>query len=345
MQTVTVPLSTHYEVKIGAGLLSTLGAEAAALLHGRRAVIVSDSNVWPLYGTVCERSLESAGFCVDCFVFPAGEGSKSPETYLALTALLAQKGLGRKDCLIALGGGVTGDLCGFAAATYLRGIPYLQVPTTLLAMVDSSVGGKTAIDLPAGKNLLGAFYQPRLVLCDTDCLATLPPRVFSDGCGEVIKYAMLFDEEMFRCLERDGLQFCTEAIIARCIALKRDIVTQDEFDTGSRVLLNFGHTLGHAIEQCTDYRLSHGSAVAIGMAVFTRATGNRTLAARLEALLHRFGLPTETQLPVQALVQQIMADKKRNGDRITLILPATVGCAELKTVPISQLHLFIKAGM
>lgn len=345
MQQFRISASKEYFVKIGQNLLENLGAEAAAVILGRSAVLVSDSNVWPLYGQRAVRTLEQAGFSVERFVFPAGESGKSAETYVKLLNFLAEHHLTRTDCLIALGGGVVGDVTGFAAATYLRGISYIQVPTTLLAMVDSSVGGKTAIDLPAGKNLAGAFYQPALVLCDIETLDSLPPAVFAGGCGEVIKYAMVFDENLFSRLEREGLSFRREEVIGRCVELKRSIVMQDEFDTGKRMLLNFGHTLGHAIEAQSGFTVSHGHAVAVGMAVFTRATRNEDLAQRLEKLLAQFSLPCRTDFSAAQLLRHIDSDKKRSGDQITLVLPAAVGCCHLKTIPVSQLETIIKAGM
>ena len=201
MNVVKVNASTAYEVMIGSGLLFSLGNEVAKVTKVGTAAIISDSNVWPLYGKTAQESLENTGFSVVSFIFPAGESSKSGATYLKLMNFLAQNHVTRSDCLIALGGGVVGDLTGFAAATYLRGISYIQVPTTLLAAVDSSVGGKTAIDLECGKNLVGAFYQPKLVLCDTDTLSSLPDEIFRDGCAEVIKYSVLYDPQLFAHLQ------------------------------------------------------------------------------------------------------------------------------------------------
>ena len=217
MKTIHVAASGRDDVMFGAGLLRTLGAESLRVCKVEKAAIISDSNVWPLYGESAKASLESAGLKVVHFVFPAGEESKNGSVYLELLNFLAENALTRSDCLVALGGGVVGDMTGFAAATYLRGVAYIQVPTTLLAAVDSSVGGKTAIDLPAGKNLCGAFYQPKLVLCDIDTLNTLPEDIFRDGCAEVIKYGILYDPRLFSYLEETGLSFDGEAVIARCV--------------------------------------------------------------------------------------------------------------------------------
>ena len=350
MISIPVKVSKEYCVKIGAGSLRHLGQEAAALIRGRSAVIVSDGNVWPLYGSCVTASLKEAGFTVHSFQIAPGESSKNLLTYGELVTFLAEKQITRSDCLIALGGGVVGDLTGFAAATYLRCIGYIQVPTTLLAMVDSSVGGKTAIDLPIGKNLVGAFYQPKLVLCDPDTLKTLPRSVFIDGCAEVIKYAVLYDAPMFAQLEQSGIGFDREDIIARCIQWKNQVVSQDEFDTGLRQMLNLGHTLGHSIESLSNYQISHGAAVSIGMATIARcaaAHGDCSVSGqdRILHLLSQFGLPITTDFPLDQLLIPILSDKKRSGDGITLVIPSTIGCAQLYHLPIEQLRDFIKEGL
>lgn len=349
MISIPVCVSGKYEVKVGQGLLCRLGAEIAAVVKGRTAVIISDDNVWPLYGDSAVASLEKAGFLTHSWIISAGESSKNSDNYIQLLTFLAQNHITRTDCLVALGGGVVGDLTGFAAATYLRGIPYIQVPTSLLAMVDSSVGGKTAINLAAGKNLAGAFYQPKLVLCDTDTLITLPKREFLNGSAEIIKYGVLFDPSLFAQLEAVGPAFEQESVIARCIDLKKQTVTEDEFDTGIRRLLNLGHTLGHSIEMLTDFKILHGEAVSIGMSMIARCAAahgqcSDTDRDRFIALLAQFGLPTGTDLPIEAIIQQATGDKKRQGDCITLVIPATVGCGKLLELPISQLENYVKEG-
>lgn len=350
MNIIQIKTSKEYLVKVGSGLLSDLGKETALVAKGRVATIISDETVWHFYGEKAEKSLKKAGFTLYHFIVPPGESSKNGEVYLSVLNFLAENHLTRNDCLIALGGGVVGDLTGFAAATYLRGITYIQVPTTLLAMVDSSVGGKTAIDLPAGKNLAGAFYQPSLVLCDTDTLNSLPKRIFSDGCAEVIKYAVLFDEVLFSQLEDQGLLFHREEVISRCILWKRDIVTRDEYDTGLRRLLNLGHTIGHAVEKESNYAVSHGNAVAMGMCIIAKAAAtygwcSAELPEKLRRIVAQFDLPFSTTFTVEALCNHILSDKKRSGDEITLIVPATIGCCHLKSLPISALNSLIKAGM
>ena len=350
MVEITVHASKKYTVKVGENLLGHLGMDAASVVSGRNAVIVSDSNVWPIYGAAATHSMETAAFQVDCFVIPAGEASKSGENYLKLLNFLAGRQITRSDCLVALGGGVIGDLTGFAAATYLRGIPYIQAPTTLLGMVDSSVGGKTAIDLPAGKNLAGAFYQPSLVLCDTDTLKTLPADRFTEGCAEVIKYGILYDGPLFSHLEDTGKSFDREYIIGKCIEWKKQAVMEDEFDTGCRRMLNLGHTIGHSIEKATNYRVSHGAAVAIGISCMARYAASRDLCHRNDCdriinLLDHFGLPTQTSLSPDILVHHALSDKKRSGDRITLVLPATIGCCKLIEIPVNDLKNLVKEGM
>lgn len=344
MKTIHVAASANYDVKIGTGLLETLGTECAKVCKAGKAAIVSDTNVWPLYGAQAENSLKNAGMEVAHFVFPAGEESKNGSVYLELLNFLAQNELTRSDCLIALGGGVVGDMTGFAAATYLRGIAYVQVPTTLLAAVDSSVGGKTAIDLPAGKNLCGAFYQPKLVLCDTDALNTLPEDVFRDGCAEVIKYGVLYDPQLFAYLAETGMGFDREAVIARCVELKRDVVAEDEFDTGARMKLNLGHTVGHGIEAASNFSVSHGKAVAIGMAIVARAS--KCLDAdRIIACLERFGLPVTTDISVDEISYHALSDKKRSGGTVKLILPQAIGDCAIVPTPVTELRSFIEEGL
>ncbi|MCD7755246.1 MAG: 3-dehydroquinate synthase [Firmicutes bacterium] len=350
MKTVPVHASRDYSVRIGAGLLSELGAQAAAVCQVGSAAIVSDSNVWPLYGESARSSLENAGFRVVHFIFPAGEASKNPGTYLEILNFLANNHLTRTDCVVALGGGVVGDIAGFAAATYLRGIPCIQVPTTLLAAVDSSVGGKTAIDLPAGKNLVGAFCQPRLVLCDLDALSTLPADDFRDGCAEVIKYGILYDAQLFAHLAGAGLAFRREDVIARCVALKRDVVAQDEFDTGVRQKLNLGHTVGHGVEIQSRFAISHGQAVAIGMAIISRAGAAMGICSpecrdEILSVLHTFGLPTSTSFSAQALYESALSDKKRTGGTVNLVIPQTIGCCILRPTPVAELKSLIEAGL
>ena len=350
MRSIHVAASREYDVHIGPGLLDELGSRAADVLRGRNAVIVTDSNVEPLYLDRALTSMRAAGFNAEGYVIPAGEASKCGTTYLNLVNFLAERRLTRADGLIALGGGVVGDLTGFAAATYLRGVGLIQVPTTLLACVDSSVGGKTAIDLPAGKNLCGAFYQPWLVLCDPETIQSLPDSVLSDGCAEVIKYGMLGDGDLLRRLQDVHIRDQLEAVIARCVEMKRDVVEGDEFDTGRRQLLNLGHTFAHSIEKLSDYTIPHGSAVAVGMQIITRAAVRKGLCPRdcldaLEALLKKYKLPTETQYSPEQLAEVALSDKKRKGDTLTLVVPCAWGESALRPVPVAELADWARAGL
>ena len=344
MNTVTVNASKTYDVRIGSGLLPQLGAEVKKLGKAQKICIVSETTVYPLYGKTVADSLERAGFSVVSFVFPAGEESKNGTVFLELLNFLAESGLTRSDILVALGGGVTGDLTGFAAASFLRGIRFVQVPTTLLAAVDSSVGGKTAIDLPAGKNLAGAFCQPSLVLCDTDTLNTLPADIFRDGCAEVIKYGILYDPALFSHLEEKGLDFDREAVITRCVELKRDVVMEDEFDTGARMKLNLGHTIGHGVEAKSNFTLSHGKSVAIGMAIVSRACGCPDT-PRILAILRQFGLPVSTEDTADEILSFALSDKKRSGNLVKLILPNAIGDCVIVPTPVEKLKSFIQAGL
>ena len=350
MRTVHVTASTSYDVLIGSGLLHSIGGYARSLNRVCKVCIVSDSNVWPLYGALAKASIQESGLICTHFVFPAGEASKNGLTYLELLNHLAENQLTRSDLIVALGGGVVGDLAGFAAATYLRGIRFIQVPTTLLAAVDSSVGGKTAIDLASGKNLAGAFYQPCLVLCDTECLNTLPEDTFRDGCAEVIKYGILYDPELFHYLSQFGPKFDREAVIARCVELKRNVVAEDEYDTGARMKLNLGHTVGHGVEAGSNFTISHGKAVAIGTAIVTRAACASGMCApdtrdAILAILNQFDLPVSCEFPAAELYLAALSDKKRSSGTINLIIPRTIGKCAISPTPIEQIESFIEAGL
>ena len=350
MNTVTVNASKRYTVYIGENLLSRLSEYIRPLKPSCKIAIISDSNVWPLYGDMVTNILVNAGYEVISYGIPAGEESKNAEQYISVLNFLAENTLTRADLLIALGGGVVGDLTGFVAATYLRGISYVQIPTSLLAMVDSSVGGKTAIDLPSGKNLVGAFYQPELVICDLSTLNTLPEQVFIDGCAEVIKYGILFDSDLFSHLQEYGLKFDREYVISRCISLKAEVVCADEFDKGLRQQLNLGHTIGHSIEKNSDFAITHGKAVAIGMAVIAKAGITAMLTdadvyKNITNLLQKFQLPAKTSLNAMQIASAALSDKKRSGSTIQLVLPRTIGECFLHPIPVTDLISFIERGL
>lgn len=350
IRTIPVGVTPAYEVSIGPGLLQKSGQRLKPLLGECRVAVITDSTVAPLYLETVLRSLEQAGFATCSHVFPAGEGHKTLSTLSDLLEFLASQHLTRTDCVAALGGGVTGDMAGFAAAVYLRGIRCVQLPTTLLAAVDSSVGGKTAVDLTAGKNLAGAFSQPAAVLCDTDCLKSLPAAVFADGAAEAIKTGVLCDETLFALFEDGTLTADPGEVIARCIAYKAGVVERDEKELGERKLLNLGHTVGHAIEKCSGFTIPHGHAVAAGLAIMARSAEalgwtEEPLAERIAACLERNGLPTGTDYTAEALAQAALSDKKRAGDTITVVVPQRIGECELKKLPVSELLGLIAAGL
>ena len=351
MKTITVDVSKKYDVLVGRGLLDKAGEHIRAVLpKARRAAIISDDNVAPIYLARVQKSLEDAGFEVVSFVFPHGENSKNGETYLEILNFMASERITRSDVAIALGGGVVGDITGFAAATFLRGISYVQLPTSLLAMVDSSVGGKTAIDLKEGKNLAGAFCQPEIVLCDLDTLDTLTPEFFIDGSAEVIKYGVLEDEELFEHLCEKGLAFDKEYVVGRCVEIKRSYVTEDEFDTGVRRKLNLGHTVGHAIEKCSAYGISHGRGVAIGLAIIARACAENGLCSetcrdRIIAGIKALCLPVETDFSIAELLGPMLSDKKRTGGIVSFIIPRAVADCDIYPIAVEEIENFVKSGL
>ena len=341
MHTVSVQLGHRsYAIKIGAGLLARLGSECARLKLGARCAIITDTNVGRRFAKAAFNSLATTGFSPSLIVVPAGETAKSLKTVQTCYDLLAAHRLERKSFIVALGGGVVGDLAGFVAATYLRGIAFVQVPTTLLAQVDSSVGGKVGVNLKAGKNLVGAFYQPRLVLCDLDTMRTLPEREFRAGLAEVIKYGIIYDARLFAQLERDLPKLLRRepqtlaAVVARCCEIKADIVGRDETENGLRAILNFGHTIGHAIENISGYgKFLHGEAIAIGQVATAKlSSGLMGLsgddAGRIRDLFKRAGLPTQIKLKPaqrQKLFAAMRFYKKVSGGEIKFVVARKIG--------------------
>jgi 3-dehydroquinate synthase len=341
MRIVQVPLGHRsYAIKVGGGLLSQLGAECAQLKLGQRCAVITDSNVGKRFAKAALKSLAASGCQTVLITVPAGEKSKRIAVVEKCYDQLAAHRLERKSFIVALGGGVVGDLAGFVAATYLRGIPFVQVPTTLLAQVDSSVGGKTGVNLKAGKNLVGAFYQPQRVLCDLDTLKTLPKREFVSGLAEVIKYGIIYDAILFAQLERNLpklLQRDAEtlaAVIARCCEIKADVVGQDETESGLRAILNFGHTLGHAIENSSGYgKFLHGEAIAIGQVAAARLS-QKVLGLpsgeveRIEKIFAQAGLPVRIKLHAaqrKKLFAAMQLDKKVSGGEVKFVLAEKIG--------------------
>ena len=339
MSTITVPLGSRtYPIHIGSGLLDRLGQYVREALGEITVAVVTDDNVAPLYLGRAVKSLMAAGLTVKSITLPHGEQTKCLSRLSDLYDFLCHARITRKDAVIALGGGVIGDLTGLAAATFLRGVHFVQVPTTLLAQVDSSVGGKVAVDLPQGKNLVGAFYQPEFVLIDPDTLTTLTDEFWRDGLGEVVKYGCINDAELFALLEacapggREALMGQIDVILAHCVQAKADVVAQDERDTGLRMTLNFGHTIAHAVETCQHYEgLRHGEAVALGMHLMTRLTERKEMTApgtadRLDALLRRLAMPMALPaLTEDAVISAMFMDKKYSGKVLNVIVLNQIG--------------------
>ncbi|MBQ4150384.1 MAG: 3-dehydroquinate synthase [Clostridia bacterium] len=348
MQIIKVNTSTSYEVHIGKGLLESAGEKLSVLFPLCKAMIVSDDIVFALYGERLKSSLENAGFVCSSFVFENGEERKRLSTVESLLEQLADEHFTRTDIIIALGGGVVGDMAGFAASVFLRGISYVQVPTTLLAAVDSSVGGKTAVDLSKGKNLCGAFWQPRLVLCDTSTLDTLKEINIQDGLAEMLKYGVICDHDLFEKV-KNYKENDMDALIARCVEIKRDIVSGDEFDRGKRMLLNLGHTIGHAVEAASNFSLTHGHGVAIGLAIIARAAEKLGFSAagmskEICDALTAVGLPQTTSYDTDMLANLTLSDKKSSGDSISLIVPLDIGNTVIHKVKRTEVKDFIEAG-
>lgn len=316
MDSIKVNVSKPYDVLIGEGILDNISELSNPIISGKRALVVSGSNVAELYAR------EIAGkLCSEMFVFEAGEENKSFATLEKLVSFMADIGMNRDDVLVSVGGGVTGDLCGLAASLYMRGIRYIQIPTTLLAMVDASVGGKTAVNITQGKNLIGSFYQPSLVVVDPVCLRTLPERIYAEGMAEVIK-----------CSYIKGEDFTTsDDMIKKCIELKKSLVEEDEFDTGARRLLNFGHTIGHAIETLSGFSYLHGEAVAAGMAYMCRVFASDY--SLMEKMLLSYGLPVETDIPSEDIVRQTRLDKKGG----VFVVPHSFGDVRVEEIDLCKL--------
>lgn len=348
MYTVPVKVSPPYAVHIGAGLLAHSGELAASVTASRRCVLVTDSGVAPLYAQPVSDALKNAGFTVFLYTLPAGERHKTLPVCAQLLSFFAKSGLTRTDFAVALGGGVVGDMTGFACAVYQRGIDFVQLPTTLLAACDASVGGKTAVDLPEGKNLAGAFHQPKLVICDTDAFQTLPGPVFAEGMAEAVKHALIADRQLLDELLTRSLPM--DELVRRNVEIKAGFVCGDEREYGRRKLLNFGHTLGHAVELCSGYSIPHGEAVAIGMALICRAaerlghSPKGTLDAVL-SLLRRFSLPCECPFSASELFAAASADKKRSGDGIDIVILKEPGHAGTLRLTLSQLREFTEAAL
>lgn len=348
MDTIHIQASTAYDVIIERNSLPSIGAYLQPIKSACSVMIVTDDNVGPLYASTVSKSLETAGYTVHTYTFPHGESEKNGHRLMDLMETLGQAKLTRKDLIIALGGGVVGDLAGFAAATFLRGIDYVQVPTSLLAAVDSSVGGKTAVNLECGKNLWGAFKQPILVLCDPETLSTLPKEEWINGCGEIIKYGFLgYPELLDQLRERPLLQHPedVDTIIAQCVRIKAHVVEIDEKESGLRATLNLGHTFGHGIEHGSTFTIPHGNAVALGLLIMARGAVaheelDPAIIPSIEQLLVAHELPTTTAIVKDVILEEASHDKKASGSSITIVVPTGYGTSVLKKVTFEELATY-----
>lgn len=335
-----------YDIFIGENLLSNCGEIIKDVIAPCKAFIISDSNVAPLYLETVSNSLESVGFETTSHIFPFGEENKTIDTVITMVCDMADESISRTDCVFALGGGVTGDMAGFAAAMYMRGIKFVQLSTSLLSSIDSSVGGKTGCDLDNGKNLVGAFHQPKCVIIDTKTLETLSPKYLSDGMGEMIKYGVIKSESLFEKIMNNSFDEIKNEAINECVCIKRDIVENDEFEHGERKLLNFGHTLGHAIEKYYDFTgYSHGEAITIGMVLVAKAAANNCIcdievAEKIIECANKYNLPTECDADMNEILKIVLNDKKRRGTKIDIIVPEKIGKASILTLKIDELNSF-----
>ena len=349
-QILTTPDGKNYPILTGNGLLDACGAEIASIVKPCRVMLVSDTNVAPLYLERAKKSLAGAGFSVNTHVVSAGEESKSVAVLGALLESFAEAKMTRTDLAVALGGGVIGDLTGFAAGCYLRGIRFIQMPTTLLSAVDASVGGKTAVNLAHGKNLAGLFHQPSAVYCDVDTLNTLTPHEMADGAAEAIKTGILGDPELFAIYESGNPLSNLENVISRAVAYKSKIVTEDPEEHGVRKLLNLGHTPAHAIERLSDFKISHGHAVAIGMAMMTRAAVKRSIldcneGTRILNTIAKNNLPVHCPFGAAEMAKIAAIDKKAAAADITVILPERIGQCRMEKLPISSIEALFADGL
>lgn len=349
MEKVRINAGGGYDVLIDSGLLDMAGELIADVIKAKRACIVTDDNVDRFYGERVANSLNAAGISTEKFVFPHGEASKNHATLLKIYDFLAEKGFTRSDFIVALGGGVVGDTAGFAAATYMRGIDFVQIPTTVVSQADSSVGGKTAVDITAGKNLVGAFYQPRLVVCDTDTLNTLTPEFFSDGMAEVVKHGMIKSRELFDILSEKDIKANIVDIMKRNVTIKGKVVENDEREKGERMLLNFGHTLAHALEKYYNFSgLTHGCAVSIGMSTFTHIAEKRGMcragtADKLDALLTKCGLPLTDPAPMDELFTLSLGDKKHLSSGMNIVICPDIGSSEVVKMSVDEYEKFLRS--
>ena len=341
MTTIKVKSSKEYSIIVGNNILDNIGTHLKELKPSCKVMVITDDNVDKLYFETVNTSLTQAGYSVEKFIFTHGENSKTLATYCEILQEIAEQSFTRTDIIVALGGGIVGDIAGFVASSYMRGIDFVQVPTTILAQIDSSVGGKTGVNLPNGKNLVGAFCQPILVLCDIETTKTLPKEIFDDGMGEMSKYGVLIGEEFAKLIEKNNLKENLFELIVKSIEYKRDIVEVDEFEKGERKLLNLGHTIAHGIEKLSNFEISHGKAVGMGMKVITCASYKNNMISKTEydRIIEIIRLCNQTEdnpFSIAELVETFSLDKKCSGDTITLVLTEGIGKGVLKKVKIEK---------
>lgn len=353
MKQITLTTTPCYDVLIEKGLLQQAGQQIKTYFPDLAQVhIVSDSNVAPLYANTLQASLEKVGICHELAVVPAGEESKSIASLTSLLETWTQQEVHRTDMVIALGGGVVGDLVGFAASIYQRGIDFIQIPTTFLAAIDSSVGGKTAVNLQSGKNLVGSFHQPRLVLCDPSSFQTLTDDIFKEGVAEALKYGLLTDESLFQQLTQRNITAtspCLDAVIASCVTHKKHFVEADTFDKGLRQKLNLGHTIAHAIEALSHYQIPHGQAVATGLAMISRAgeklgKTQKGTSQKVDQALANYGFHLSASYSSKDLAEACRHDKKAHSQGVNFIIPEKIGLAHLVNIPFDDLEMIFALG-
>lgn len=347
MRKIRVNTGKPYDILIERNILNSCGKIVKSISSAATAAIVTDSNVSSIYLNRIKLSLENEGFKTVTYTFPAGENSKTIATVTEILNFFAENSVTRSDIAVALGGGVTGDLTGFAAAIYMRGIEFVQIPTSLLAQIDSSVGGKTGADLPSGKNLCGAFHQPSAVIIDPEVLKTLPDKFFADGMAEAIKYGCIADEKLFKEIS-DGInRENADSMIYKCVDIKRVTVEHDEKEKGERMLLNFGHTLGHSAEKLSGFTLTHGECVGIGMYIMAKAGEKQGVTEKgttenIAKLLVKYNLPLSCETQLEELCKGALTDKKRSGSNINIVLLNKIGSSFIKKIPVQHLYDFVK---
>ena len=349
MEKVTINASISYDILIDSGIIDGCGRLVRDIKPKGKCAVITDDNVDSFYGERVMKSLKDADIEAVKFAFPHGEASKNHSTLLSIYAFLAGHGFTRSDYIVALGGGVVGDTAGFAATTYMRGIDFIQIPTTVVSQADSSVGGKTAVNIEAGKNLVGLFHQPRLVIADTDTLSTLTPEFFADGMAEVVKHGMIKSAELFEILSTQDIKSNLVGIMKRNVTIKGRVVENDEREKGERMLLNFGHTLGHALEKYYNFTgLTHGCAVAIGMSTFTHIAERRGMckagvADKLDALLIKCGLPITDPAPMSELFRLSLGDKKHLANGMNIVICSDIGKSDVVKMSVDEYQEFLKS--